>query len=257
MQFLAPYPLVGVGSFALHFHPDHLADLRKSGLADDTIRAAGVYSLRPADLAPFFDLRRGVPAEIESALCFPYQGGDFSRIKLFPALGKMKYSQPPRTGARLYLPFPVTADRLYVVEGEKKTLAAWQMGLNAIGIGGVWNWLSHGQTIDDIGRVNWGGRDVCIVGDSDIWQRTDLLRALYALGAELVGLGARVDYLELPRGEEKVGLDDFLVAGGDLDSCPIHSLRSKVMARQRLWHQGWMARRTIAQIGGQGETTQE
>ena len=68
--------------------------------------------------------------EDSSALCFPYQGGEFARIKLFPALGKMKYSQPPKTSARLYMPFPVGPGDITVAEGEKKTLAAHQAGFN-------------------------------------------------------------------------------------------------------------------------------
>lgn len=33
-----------------HLHPDHLADLWKSGLPDETILDAGIRSLRPADI---------------------------------------------------------------------------------------------------------------------------------------------------------------------------------------------------------------
>lgn len=151
MQFTAPYSLIGgSANLALHLHADHLVDLRASGLSDETIRAACVYSLRPRDIALFFNLRRGVPAEIETALCFPYQGGEFARIKLFPALGKMKYAQPPKTGARLYLPLKVTDSPLYLCEGEKKTLAAHQAGMNAAGIGGLWNWLTNGEPIADL-----------------------------------------------------------------------------------------------------------
>ena len=153
MQYVAPYTLVSAGDIALHFHADHMADLRKSGVTDETIRAAGVYSLRPRDLMHFFSLRRGVPKEIESALCFPYQGGNFARIKLFPALGKMKYSQPPKTRARLYVPFPVGERPITITEGEKKCLRARQTGLNAVGIGGVWNWLSRGEPIDDLNLI--------------------------------------------------------------------------------------------------------
>src|SRR5882724_2007457 len=118
MQFTAPYALVGdSANLALHFQADHLADLRASGLSDETIKAAGVYSLRPRDMALFFNLRRGVPTEIKTALCFPYQGGEFARIKLFPPLGKMKYAQPPKTGARLYRPFEITDSSVYICEG--------------------------------------------------------------------------------------------------------------------------------------------
>jgi hypothetical protein len=41
MQFSAPYALVGdSANLALHLYPDHLADLRASGLNDKTIRQA-------------------------------------------------------------------------------------------------------------------------------------------------------------------------------------------------------------------------
>jgi hypothetical protein len=114
MIFVAPYSLVPSGDLALHLHPDHLPDLRASGLSDETIRAARVYSLRPCDIAQFFG-RGGVPSEIESALCFPYHpAADFARAKLFPALGKQKYAQPSGTSARLYVPFPVGDGPLFI-----------------------------------------------------------------------------------------------------------------------------------------------
>ena len=120
MQFVAPYSLVPAATFVLRFHPDHLTDLRASGLSDGTIKAAGVYSMRPGDIAHFFNLRRGVPSEIQSTLCFPYQGGSFARIKLFSPLGKMKCSQPPKTGARLYMPFVVCNGPTLCVRGREK-----------------------------------------------------------------------------------------------------------------------------------------
>lgn len=246
MRFTAPYSIVPAGSLALRFHPDHLADLRASGLSDETIRSASVYSLCPCDIARFFNLRRGIPEGVESALCFPYQGGDFARIKLFAAPGKMKYSQPPATGARLYVPFTVSDGPLWVCEGEKKTLAAHQAGLNAIGIGGVWNWLNHGDPIDDLDRIDWNDREVTIAGDSDVWRRVDLLRALYALGSILTEMGATVDFLELPQGNMKVGLDDYLVMGGDISALPIHSLGSRDMAHHRLWYRRWKVDKAIA-----------
>src|SRR5215475_6712485 len=104
MQFTAPHALVSDGAnLGLHLHADHLVDLRASGLNDKTIRGAGVYSLRPCDFNIFFSARKEAPSSIKTALCFPYPGGKFARIKLFPSLGKMKYAQPPKTSARLYL----------------------------------------------------------------------------------------------------------------------------------------------------------
>ena len=246
MQFVAPYSLVPAGNFELHFHPAHLADLRASGLSDDTIRAAGVYSIRPCDFSHFFNLRRGVPSEIESALCFPYHGGDFARIKLFPAIGKMKYNQPPKTGARLYIPFEIGNGPLFVVEGEKKTLAAFQAGFNALGIGGVWNWLTAGQPIDDLRLIDWGGREVTLIPDSDVFTRPDLLRAVYALGRELQSQGASVYVAQIPQsGAGKVGLDDFLVSGGKVSTFEVFSLSHSIFRRLSLWHSEWKFKRAL------------
>ncbi len=246
MQFQAPYSLVPFGELALRFHPDHLADLRASGLSDDTIRAAGVYSIRPRDIALFFNLRRGVPSEIESALCFPYQGSDFARLKLFPPVGKMKYSQPPKTGARLYMPFKIGDGPLYVCEGEKKTLAAYQAGLNAGGIGGVWNWLSAGQPIDDLRLIDWDGREVTLIPDSDVFNRPDLLRAVYALGRELQSQSARVYVAQIPQtGSAKVGFDDYLVSGGKVNTLEVFSLSHSIFRRLSFWHSEWKFKRAL------------
>jgi hypothetical protein len=240
MNFLAPYSLISAGDLALHLHADHLADLRASGLNNETIRAAGVYSLRPCDFAPFFNLRRGIPEKLGTALCFPYQGGEFARIKLFPALGKMKYAQPPKTGARLYMPFEVGNEPMIVTEGEKKTLAAYQAGFNAVGIGGVWNWLSNGEPIADLNLISWDSREVTIIPDSDVFRRADLLRAIYALGRELQALGASVLVAQIPQADGgKVGLDDFLVSGGDVQRLEVFSLGHHAFKSVEFWHGRW------------------
>jgi len=259
VQFVAPYHLVSGDNLAVHFHLDHLADLRASGLNDETIRAAGVYSLKPGGrsgdkdkrsphpISPgFINFFSRTPKELVSALCFPYQGGEFARIKLFPAVGKMKYAQPPKTGARLYIPLPVDGRSVIVCEGEKKTLAAHQAGLNAVGIGGVWNWLSRGELIADLNLIRWDGREVTIIPDSDVFQRVDLLRAIYALGRELQSQGANVYVAQIPqRGDVKVGLDDFIVAGGAVDRLEVFSLSHRVFKSGEHWHGRWKFKKAL------------
>jgi hypothetical protein len=248
MIFIAPYSTVLSDlKLASHFHPAHLADLRASGLADGTIQGAGVYSLAPSLISHFFSARKDVPTEIQSALCFPYQGGTFARIKLFPALGKMRYSQPAKTGARLYMPFPLSDRAVYLCEGEKKTLAAHQAGLNALGIGGVWNWLSDGQPIDDLSSIEWDGREVIIIPDSDVWQRIDLQRAIYALGCELREHGASVCVAQIPQpSAAKVGLDDFLVVGGNVSGLEVFSLGHRIFKSAASWHGKWKCKKALA-----------
>ena len=55
----------------LQLHPDHIADLRKSGLSDETIKLMGVYSSRPGDIPSLVGWN---PVNVESALVFPYPG---------------------------------------------------------------------------------------------------------------------------------------------------------------------------------------
>ncbi len=246
MIFTAPYSFVTAGGLIVHLHPAHLADLRASGLSDETIRAAGTYSLRPCDIALFFNLRRGVPKELETALCFPYQGGTFARIKLFPALGKMKYAQAAGTGARLYMPLSVNDSPVFVCEGEKKCLAAWQAGLNAVAIGGLWNFLSNGQPIADLDAVTWDGRETTIIPDSDVWSRPDLLRAVYALGRELQSRSACVYVAKIPQDRPaKTGLDDFLVAGGKVNELEIFSLSHRRFKGLEYWHGQWKFQKAL------------
>ena len=237
MLFSPPYRVLG-GDLSHHLHPAHLADLRGSGLSDETIQAGGIYSLAPRFIEHFFS-RRGVPREIESVLCFPYQGGTFARIKLFPSLGKWRYAQPPGTSAKLYMPLPINDGPLYVCEGEKKTLAAYQHGLNAVGIGGVWNWISRGNPIDDLSLIEWEDRDVVIIPDSDIWERPDLMRAIYALGRELRNQGASVQVAQIPHDNAKVGLDDYLLAGGDIQDLETFGLGQRLFRSCKFWYGKW------------------
>jgi uncharacterized protein DUF3854 len=161
----------------------------------------------------------------------------------------MKYSQPPNTSARLYIPFPVTGSDVYLCEGEKKTLAARQAGFNAVGIGGVWNWSSHGQPTDDLSLIHWDGRDVTIIPDSDVFRRIDLSRAIYALGRELRALGANVCIGQIPEGDSnKVGLDDFLLAGGEVGALDLFRLDHQKFKGLNYWHREWKFKKAVSSL---------
>jgi hypothetical protein len=251
MHYAAPYSLIGDSNIALHLHPDHLADLRASGLSRETIHAAGVYSISPSDFLEFFSgrstLGKDLRAKVLTALAFPYQGHSFARIKLFPALAKMKYSQPLGTAARLYIPFPVSDGPLYVVEGEKKTLAAHQAGLNAVGIGGIWTWLNRGEPIDDLNLIQWQNREAIIIPDSDVFERVELLRAVYALGRELRSREALVSVAQIPQAVAvKTGLDDFLISGGRIADLEIRGLGQRCFQSVQFWYGAWRAKKILA-----------
>lgn len=66
----------------LSLHPDHLKDLRRSGLYDETIAEARIYSVPPTEIPKLLGWN---PIKVESAYLIPYPGKDgFFRMKIFP-----------------------------------------------------------------------------------------------------------------------------------------------------------------------------
>ncbi len=197
-------------------HPDALADLRRSGLSDETIARCGLQSVRPAGLEAC-----PIPGVVH-ALTFPYYAldgspSDFQRWKLFydgePG-DKPKYWQPKGSDPQPYFP-PLVAwqslasdptQTLLITEGEKKALAACQFGLPCLGIAGVWNWrakLDSGErlVLPGLDQIIWPGRTVELVPDSDAWRpekERDILAGFFALAMDLKERGAVVSFVELP-----------------------------------------------------------
>jgi hypothetical protein len=199
------------------FMPEHLADLRKSGLSDETIEQAGLYSIRPNDIKKVTGI-----AKVEHMLGIPYTP-EFTRYKVFPTNlkvqnKKFRYTQPTGSGVHVYVPpaaRPILQDvaiPLGIVEGEKKVLKACQEGVMCVGLGGLWNWLDAGRLTPELKEISWKGRQVTLYPDSDVWKRPDLLEAVYRLGQALEAEGAEVKVCALGNGpgETKQGLDDFL-----------------------------------------------
>jgi hypothetical protein len=195
---------------------EHLADLRRSGLSDDTIQLAHVRSLPPGELS-----RLGRPFKaVRSAMEFQYHTADgtlngYRRLKLFPpaADGKghhIRYYQEPGTSPHLYYApqviwsdiVPDPTKPVVITEGEKKTLALAQLGLAALGIGGVWSWMAKHKyqrlVLPELDLIVWQGRPVEICPDNDVWERDDLLRAVFALGMQLTRRGALVRLVRVP-----------------------------------------------------------
>jgi len=245
----------------LAYHAEHLADLRGSGINDDTIDLMGLHSVRPQDIPKELGCN---PQRVESALAFPYPGLDFTRFKVFPAFRdkdghKVKYLQKKYTGCHLYILPPVRdalenpLAPLRLVEGEKKAAAGVQAGLNCIGIGGLWNWVDGetGEAIVEIDGIAWVNRPVEIIPDSDVWTRPDLQRAVYALTRELEGRGAKVLVVVIPQqGKEKIGLDDYLMNFGitkfpGLDRI---SLKHPTFHQHAKWWRTWKAERERKQL---------
>jgi hypothetical protein len=116
-----------------------------------------------------------------------------------------------------------------------------------VGIGGLWNWLSHGEPIADLNLVAWDGREVTIIPDSDVFNRIDLMRAVYGLSRELQSRGATVFVARIPQdGPAKVGLDDFIVSGGDVRDLEIFALSHRIFKACSFWFGQWKFKKTIA-----------
>jgi putative DNA primase/helicase len=217
--------------------PHHVKHLRQSGLTNDTILAAGIYSeTSPDKLAVLLNWRKPFK-RMAPAIVFPFVGADgrngYSRIRPdTPRTIKqkpIKYESPRGEPNRIYLP-PGVAEKLddascelLVTEGEKKSLAATQFGFPCIGLVGVYGWKPKGEEklLPELERVKWQGRHVRIVFDSDITEKSDVALAESKLAKHLQDRGANVRCVRLPDGPAdesgeptKSGLDDFLVAHG-------------------------------------------
>jgi len=136
----------------------------------------------------------------------------------------MRYTQPPKKSPRLYFP-PLGVDwtqvardptkELVICEGEKKAAAACKHGFPTVGLGGVWNWKSKGEPIDDLHQIEWDKRRVAIVFDSDAVTNRSVRRAEQDLADWLDDRGAVARVVRLPSDAgKKVGLDDYLVKHG-------------------------------------------
>lgn len=206
----------------LSLHPTHLSDLRKSGLSDETIQEARIYSVPPRDINKKLGFN---DSRIESVMAFLYEGCDgFEIYKVFPPLDGLKYIQPKGSANRLYISSslePILSDpskTIHFTEGAKKALKACQEGIPCIAVSGLWNWSDGSEgmgLIPDFDRINFEGRDVYLIPDND-WlspnrhgERKNLRQAVYELGYRLIDRGARVFVIELPQGPLK-GLDDYL-----------------------------------------------
>jgi hypothetical protein len=209
----------------MSLHPDHLKDLQKSGLTEDTITKANIHSVPPCDISKI--LGKTYADQVDSLLAFPYSKNGFCRYKLFPSIKdreghKIKYFQPSGSGVHLYYP-PGIEDSIAdpsipisFVEGEKKSLKGHQEGIVAIGTGGIWNFKDKGSNglVADFDDIPLQGRPINLIPDGDYNKNKDVQKAVLSFAERLKEKGSTPYLISLPDGEEKIGLDDFLVQYG-------------------------------------------
>lgn len=158
---------------------------------------------------------------ISDGMKIPYPGTDFYRVRLDAPTGKQKYTQPSGTPSRLYfasgyMRWSKGAESIFITEGEKKAMALdckLRGRAGVIGIGGVWNWVGgkdrdRRMLIEDFNRVDWRGRQVYIVFDSDAVTNRQVLMAEQGLATALKEKGAKPRIVVL--GTEQKGIDDWI-----------------------------------------------
>jgi hypothetical protein len=108
---------------------------------------------------------------------------------------------------------------LYFTEGVKKSDAAWSRGVACVSITSVWMFLNGRLVVPDLDEIALRDRVVRVTFDSDVARKDAVAEALLRFCAVLDRRGARVEVVYLPEGPNggKVGLDDWLVAGGTVE----------------------------------------
>ncbi len=194
-------------------------DLKAYGFSDSQIRVPGLLlPLHSTDgEVPLYIYRPDNPRVFEDKK-HRNEDGTFKQkvIKYeMPKGAKIRLDVPPRSRDRLGDP----SVPLWVTEGQKKADALASVGLCAIALLGVWNFVG---TNDKGGKIFLSdfldialnnGRPVRIVFDSDVTEKAEVRHALDVLTQRLQRKGAMVEAVYLPGGQHKVGVDDWLAEG--------------------------------------------
>lgn len=164
----------------------HLADLRASGLCDETIEELGFRSVDGEEAFNILGFTCGSDTPLQIA------GKDGSAK---PA----KYLSQKGAVHRLYIPPSVRqilddpSKRFIVTEGEKKAAKATQEGFPAVGMAGIWGFRDREHIfIPDLEDIAWKGRIVFIVPDSDVASNNHVRDGVWELGWQLLQRGAYV-----------------------------------------------------------------
>ena len=229
----------------------HRSELEQgSGISSEVIAARGYETIktpeRLAEIGYSSAQRHNLPG-----LLIPIRGvgGDVVSHQYKadkPRMGKSSDDKPPKPvkydnpyGGSLHLDVPPSAAAslssvsvpLWITEGSKKADAAVTAGLCCISLTGVWAWKNESGPLPDWDQIALGERLVHLAYDSDVMVKPEVQLALDALTGFLTGRGARVEWIILPpkpglAGDEKVGLDDWLVAH-DMDASGLTGLAHK------------------------------
>jgi hypothetical protein len=191
----------------------HMGYLAQFGLTAETIKEAGLYSLRrDKDLSrdqmlnklDIQAVRMGSSPGIVSALAFPYQNcNGFDRLLVWREDWRKwgpHFIQPLRTTNHLYIPSNVNLkgnSQLFVTENEIGALALQRGGFQAIAAGEFWSPLIiYGRVgLPDFSEINWKRLVLVVIS---LQPYGPIPSFPYFLGKILSALGACVLTLFLP-----------------------------------------------------------
>jgi hypothetical protein len=218
--------------------PQHAAQLAGSAIGEDVAAERGYVSVdtkRRLDSAGFKHYQQRVPGllipvhDTSGAVALwqyrpdkPRANGSGKPVKYeTPGGSRMVLDVPPRIRGQLGDP----KVPLWFTEGVKKADAAVSAGLACVALLGVWNWkgtntLGGRTALPEFHDIAWNdGRRVYVAYDSDVMTNPNVHTALADIGDYLAHRGADVRYVYLAAdGDAKVGLDDYLAAGGSIDA---------------------------------------
>jgi len=147
---------------------------------------------------------------------------NFHRFKLKTPIIKTKYISPNKVGNHLYISDYISKivhnykpdNLIFISEGEKKAACGTKYGFPTIGLAGVYGYLDKEGEIKEFKRLNLSSRKVCIIFDNDIHIKTQIKQAELRLATHIINKGGEPLSVRLPKSENKIGLDDYLVKNG-------------------------------------------
>ena len=214
-------------------------------------KSGEVCSLSPSEVRDYLG-RQDIDS---SGFRLRYPGNGASTIRLdTPPVSKegkpQKYLRRAGEPNHLFNPGVdlTQAQELWVVEGELKSLCGHAHGLTVVGLSGVFNWRTEGELasllaegeklkdeealLPELAQVDWGGKKVNLLYDSDITPGHRSYDAFPRLAEQLYRLGAEeVRILSLPpvAQGQKTGLDEFILARKEQALLDLQDSRGKLL----------------------------
>lgn len=202
-----------------------IADIQRSGLTEADAKklkfSTAPHTLTPATagyVIPYFDTH-GKPTKFYRVR---YLETTLSGFAALSGKKPLRYNQPPQSVNEVYLPpyihwktYLAGKGPLIITEGEKKSALATRENMPAIGLGGVWCFMSKRASaplLPIFDEINLTEREVYICFDSDAATNPDILHAEATLARRLVERGAHVFIARIPGAKKrKVGMDDYMM----------------------------------------------